>query len=216
MAIFANFHAARRCKIAPSAIQVLPSRPQARARHTATHSNLGLIRPQLFQNQARHIYGWVLLIPLRRNMFERDLKRAPLACWQGFRIRRDEDFAFAQDYLIQIIAKFDGHFHRANRLDAIVRNCSCYVGELLLQEICGPRHLDVGEMDSLGVPLLRRAKRQLRSGGLCVRLHGPHQQNKSAEKNPNNQNSEQERDRESPSFCAIGAFAWFHGLTRVC
>jgi hypothetical protein len=93
------------------------------------------VRPQLFQSQARYIYGWILLIPFRGNMFERNLKRAPLACRQRLSIRRDEDFGFAQDYLIQIIAEFHGHFHRADGLHAIVRNRSCYVGEFLLQKI---------------------------------------------------------------------------------
>jgi hypothetical protein len=148
------------------------------------------VRPQLFQSQARYIYGWILLIPFRGNMFERNLKRAPLACRQRLSIRRDEDFGFAQDYLIQIIAEFHGHFHRADGLHAIVRNRSCYVGEFLLQKIRGARHLDVGEMDPHGVRLLRGTKRQSHGGRLCVGPHGSRQQNKPAEENSNDHDSE--------------------------
>jgi hypothetical protein len=123
-------------------------------------------------------------------MFERNLKRPPLARWQRLSIRRDEDFGFAQDYLIQIIAKFHGHFHRADGLHPIVRNRSCYVGEFLLQKIRGARHLNVGEMDPRSIGSLRGTKGQFHRGRLCVGSHGSRQQNKPTEENSNDHDSE--------------------------
>jgi hypothetical protein len=90
LAVFAGFHAPQRRKIASRRDRVPPNSPQARSMAYRRSLECRFRAFQLFQNQAGYIYRWILMIPLRGNMFERNLKIAALACRQRICIWCDE------------------------------------------------------------------------------------------------------------------------------
>src|SRR5579863_822367 len=101
-------------------------------------------------------------------MFQRYLKIAPLPARYGSIFRADDRFVLPQDYLIEWVVKFQCHVDRADGARAIVPKRSRDISEFLIQKIVGFRHLDVFEVDVLGICLLGGTKRQLRSSDSAI------------------------------------------------
>ena len=98
------------------------------------------------------------------------MKRRALARSDGLSgARADQDFLLAQNYLVEGIVKFECCFEAADVAHAVVLNCAGDVGEFLIQEIGGAGHLDVREVDALGVSVLRLAEREFFFGRVTGR-----------------------------------------------
>ncbi len=156
------------------------------------------------------------MIPLGGNMFERQLEGGAEAGIQR-RVRRGRDYelGIAEDYLVQSVAKFDGDLHSANGLHSVIRHDSSNVGEFLLDHVGGARHVQIAEMDALGVSLFRRAKRKLLGDGRTVRAQYASEQIKSAEQQRHDDRPGEKCHREAAPLCAVGTFARFHESPRA-
>src|SRR6202041_267667 len=158
------------------------------------------------------MYGRILLIPLGGNMFESDLKIAAQAgIERRVALRRDHKLRIAQDYLIHRVVKFDGDFHGADVAVTVVGHHSGYVGEFLLDHVGGARHVQIAEMDAVGVGLFGGAKGKSYSDSRVVRTEDAREQVKGAEQHGHDYYSGEECDRKAAALCAVGTFARFHG-----
>src|SRR5580704_13965151 len=115
-------------------------------------------------------------------MFQSDLK---IAAQPGIErrvaLRRDHKLRIAQDHLVHGVVKFHGDFHGADVSVAVIGHHSGYVGEFLLDHIGGARHVQIAEMDALGVGLLGCAERKFYGCSSSVRAEDECEQVKSAE-----------------------------------
>ena len=97
--------------------------------------------------------------------------------------------------------KFDRYFQAGNRSRAIVRQSSGNVCKLLIEKIVGVRQMNIREMNSLRVRLLRRSKRQFlrhHRGLLLVRAV-----RRDEHDNPDDQPDHQHSRQQAPGNCRL-------------
>ena len=94
----------------------------------------------------------------------------------------DYDCSLLQNHLVEWIVEFEGYFECRGSYARHHSNGSSDVSELLIQKIVGFRHLDVFEMDLLGIGLLGGHRKAISPRRRAAWMRTARQQNQATQK----------------------------------